>query len=177
MKGFDWRAAGSGWLPDLGGVGLALPGALVDSPCGAQYALAIDAAGDEELVALEPAPLGAPLGRLFVYGTLMSGESRHPWLAGAVGTPARAPGQLIDMGEFPGLVPGPGEVAGELYHIDLALLEKLDQVEDFRGYGVAGSLYRRIIVTVDGAPAWTYRLIAPPAGAPAIASGDWRRRG
>jgi len=117
---------------------------------------------------------------VFVYGTLMRGELRerllHPhrprrWV------PSRVRGALVDLGEYPGLVAGEREVAGELIELDDpgAALRELDRVEDFEGYGAPGSLYRRVVVEVDdGTHAWTYRYVGP--GGRPIPSGDWRSR-
>jgi len=141
---------------------------------------------------LEAAALGeaypGPVRRLFVYGTLMRGEERHPALlrhgARFAGL-GRARGTLHDLGPYPAMSTEHAEsmVNGELYEApDLgALLRDADRIELFLGFGVAGSLYRRAIVTVavDGGgsvPAWTYLLVGAPDGARVIASADWRRR-
>lgn len=122
----------------------------------------------------------APFPRaLFVYGTLRRGELRAPLLARhrpRRWEPARVAGALVDLGEYPGLIDGDGEVRGELVELDdpADALAELDEVEEFLGYGRAGSLYRRVIVRADGVPAWTYRWLGAPG--PRIASGDWRRR-
>ena len=128
-----------------------------------------------------------PVRSLFVYGTLMAGEERavhlerHGMRAFA---PARTRGTLIDLGAYPGLVlEGAGTaVAGELYAIadPAGLFATLDPVEGFRGFGVAGSHYRRTIVRASrgcaSAPAWTYVYAGPQDGRQVIASGSWRRR-
>jgi gamma-glutamylcyclotransferase (GGCT)/AIG2-like uncharacterized protein YtfP len=129
-----------------------------------------------------------PVAQVFVYGTLRRGEERHAALARhrtTGGGVAFAPGTLLDLGPYPGLVPGgPGAaVVGELYAPPDpgALFTELDTVETFRGFGVPGSLYRRAILSVrraDGEPAlaWTYVYAGSRSGSRVIASGDWRRR-
>ena len=116
---------------------------------------------------------------LFVYGTLMRGESRRSILErfDPIGTePATISGRLLDLGAYPGLVEGEDVIAGELVRFETleSLLETLDDIEDFVGYGADGSLFRRIVRSVGGDPAWTY--IYAGEGRARIASGDWRRR-
>jgi gamma-glutamylcyclotransferase (GGCT)/AIG2-like uncharacterized protein YtfP len=129
-----------------------------------------------------------PVARLFVYGTLMRGEERHPALlrhGARFECPGRARGTLHDLGPYPALSADPADdpVVGELYEApDLgALLTETDRVEGFGGFGARGSLYRRAIVRVTSdlggsVLAWTYLLAGDAGGARVIASGDWRRR-
>jgi gamma-glutamylcyclotransferase (GGCT)/AIG2-like uncharacterized protein YtfP len=141
----------------------------------------LDAAARDE-------PYRSPVAGLFVYGTLLRGEERHPVLtrhhAAGAGA-AKTAGALIDLGAFPGLVLDGrgGSVAGELYELSdpAALFAELDEIESFRGFGAAGSVYRRAIVRVTrggGAtvPAWTYLYAGDTTGSYEIASGDWRLR-
>ena len=111
--------------------------------------------------------------RLFVYGLLRRGQPLAHFLAGArfVG-PARLQGyDLLDLGDYPGAVPGAGAIVGELY--ELAGLDPLDEAE---GVHEAPPLYRRVRVEALGAPAWLYVYARDPGTAPRIASGDWLRR-
>lgn len=125
---------------------------------------------------------------LFVYGTLMRGECRHGVLhAHGVESvePAEVTGKLYDLGDYPGMILGPGRgtVHGELVrlrHLDRALVE-LDGVEGFKGFGAGGSWFRRTVVrtrTADGSAhwAWAYVYDQPLGAAKRITSGDWRRR-
>lgn len=125
--------------------------------------------------------------RLFVYGTLMRGEERHPALMRHVasgGEPATAEGTLLDLGPYPGLVTDGSarKIAGELYDAPdpAALFADLDAIETFHGFGAPDSLYRRAVLTVTAAgvsvPAWTYLFVGPREGVRAIACGDWRSR-
>lgn len=120
-----------------------------------------------------------PLRYLFVYGTLMAGECRHPLLAaGMIRSIAVAAvrGTLFNLGDYPGMVLG-GEttVAGELVeflNLD-GILGLLDAEE--------GPEYLREVVEVNlphgrNQRAWSYVLAAPPANALLIESGDWRSR-
>jgi gamma-glutamylcyclotransferase (GGCT)/AIG2-like uncharacterized protein YtfP len=99
------------------------------------------------------------------------------------GEAATTAGTLLDLGAYPGLiVDDPGAaVTGELYFADDpdALLAELDAIETFRGFGVAGSLYRRALVrarTVDSRSilAWTYVYLGSRHETRVIDSGDWR---
>lgn len=131
-------------------------------------------------------PAAGLVDHLFVYGTLMAGECRHSILAGEEAAEFRGEavvtGTLLDQGSFPGLLLSntpSGRVRGELYRlVDVpAMLQTLDRVEGFRGFGVAGSLFRRILVRVGGSEkaerhAWAYLWTDPSTGSP-VPSGDW----
>lgn len=143
---------------------------------------------------LDPALSAVPgtehrIDAVFVYGTLLTGEGLHEHLhaAGDSGPPAAATtaGVLLDFGAWPGLVPAPGSaerVRGELFRVGnvAPLLEVLDGVEDFFGYGAAGSLFRRVVLEVEAMAegrtqlAWGYRGLE--SGGAKIRSGDWRAR-
>ena len=133
-----------------------------------------------------PAPLPGP-DRLFAYGTLMTGFSRHPLLGPALleGL-GRIRGSLYHFGEYPGVVlDDRGWVRGEFYRVpDLrALLPDLDREEWCDPADEARSLYVRRAVPVhgdDGAvrDAWVYAYnerFGPAASrGPMVESGDWR---
>ncbi|MCA3365135.1 MAG: gamma-glutamylcyclotransferase [Roseomonas sp.] len=144
---------------------------------------------------LHPAPLEAAargeegchhLPDVFVYGTLMQGGFWHGPAAKAgiaAITPALAIGTLFDLGDYPALTLGAATpIRGEILTFqDIAsALPILDDIEDAAPDGAASGMYRRTILTVTdqaGARrrAWAY-VMAPEnlAGAPIIASGDWR---
>ncbi|MFP4477632.1 MAG: gamma-glutamylcyclotransferase [Desulfatibacillaceae bacterium] len=138
-------------------------------------------------VAVESAAEGgsaSALSGLFVYGSLMSGLPNHALLGGRyeMFLPATAPGVLHDLGPYPGmrLAEQSGQVVfGELYSLiePESALGPLDRLEDFRGYGQAGSLYRRAVmdVRVRGGRqvAWVYILTEKPPGR-VVPDGDWR---
>jgi gamma-glutamylcyclotransferase (GGCT)/AIG2-like uncharacterized protein YtfP len=114
--------------------------------------------------------------RLFVYGTLRSGEANHAWLRGAhrIGaaiTAARY--ELLDLGAYPALIAGgTTAIAGELYSVDDATLGRIDAFE-----GHPDELSRGEVTLEAAEPAWAYFLARErAAGARRIASGDWRRR-
>ena len=86
---------------------------------------------------------------LFVYGTLKRGGSNHAHLAGQrfLGPARTASGfTLLSLGDYPGLVPSPGDVTGvtgELWSVGANCLARLDELE-----GTAEGLYRRRPITL-----------------------------
>ena len=86
---------------------------------------------------------------VFVYGTLMAGERNHHFLSESKpeGRAILHGYDKIDLGSYPGAVPGEGSVEGELYEVDLDTLHRLDLLEG------EGDLYLRKcapVVTEDG---------------------------
>jgi len=118
---------------------------------------------------------------LFIYGTLMPGLRLEAEMHGAERLgPARVSGRLVDVGRYPGLLHGAGQVSGELYRVSEAHLARLDAVEDMVPGDRAASQYWRELVTVlDGAWAgqrvWTYVYNRAVDGLTLIAHGDYRR--
>lgn len=123
----------------------------------------------------------SPPNSLFAYGTLMTDESRHAKLAGArivSVRPASISGELLDMGEHPGLRLSSyshHRVQGELIEFETldTILPDIDTEE--------GPGFRREIVNVtleDGGNhfAWVYVLAGDTANLTVIPSGDWRQR-
>ncbi|MEM7135906.1 MAG: gamma-glutamylcyclotransferase [Myxococcota bacterium] len=128
-----------------------------------------------------PAPL---LQSFFAYGTLMTGQRSHHLVERHLDgdrRPAKVTGaSLVRIDWYPGLVlTSEGTVHGEL--LDLRdtprVLGELDPYEDFAGYGVQDSLYRRSLVsalTSEGSKlAWTYVFTGRTDAHPSIASGRW----
>ena len=123
-----------------------------------------------------PAPDARRPMRVFVYGTLLSGEPNHHLLHGQplVGEAHTRPRfNLVSLGAFPALVSG-GEVAvrGEVYDVDAPTLGALDRLEGYPGF------YTREPVELDGevtGEALAY-LLNPErvAGSPEISHGDWK---
>lgn len=125
-------------------------------------------------------------GHLVLYGTLMGGL--RPTVAPpalerlrCVG-PCVLRGRLLDLGAFPGLVPGEGVVRGELYELPGAgagaaeVLASLDAYEGCDPGDPAGSLYLRRLVHVIEPPlrAWAYVYNGAAEGATEVLGGDWR---
>jgi gamma-glutamylcyclotransferase (GGCT)/AIG2-like uncharacterized protein YtfP len=193
-----------GWLPDVAARGLAVPGSIsvpdaagwegVERRMGAEAergpAIAIDSNGDETRVTLfrrlGAGPAGMPL-PLFVYGTLMRGESNYdvmkPFRCERVAN-ARVRGLMVDLGSYPGLIRPlniRSHVAGELMWLPEIgeALEATDRLEEFAGFGEARSMYRRTILNVhreDGVSeaAWAYVYNRPVGQHRLISGGDWK---
>jgi gamma-glutamylcyclotransferase (GGCT)/AIG2-like uncharacterized protein YtfP len=133
-----------------------------------------------------PAPSDAPVpsdsGFIFVYGALMRGCDLHHHMAGAAFVSlATARGRLYNVGAYPGMIEGDGEVRGELYRSDdeAVVLEVLDEVEGYDPLDSDASEYVRLkldVRTDDGraVSAWLYLYDREVKGLPQISSGDWR---
>lgn len=118
---------------------------------------------------------------LFIYGTLMPGLRLEAEMHGArfVG-PAHIAGRLIDVGRYPGLLQGDGQVTGEVYEVDDAHLARLDEVEGVVPGDRNASQYWREEVTVLSGPlqgqhVQTYLYNHPVDGCTPIPHGDYRR--
>jgi len=116
---------------------------------------------------------------LFVYGTLMSGQPNHRFLARAtlLGPVRTAPlFRMISLGGYPAIMreatrgaSAPGiEIVGELYEVDDETLAACDRLESHPTF------YRRQeIALADGKFVQTYILNRTTLGTP-IPSGNWR---
>lgn len=125
---------------------------------------------------------------LFVYGTLLRGESRahllrdlrpSSWLL------AETRGEIVDCGDYPGLVTTNSDcrLLGELVVFDEeaieAALDVLDEVEGYEGFGRPGNWFERRLIDVhvgDGRirEAWAYFLAKPIPEHARIPENDWR---
>lgn len=119
---------------------------------------------------------------IFVYGTLMSGESAHALLAPYVQrsmTATLSDVELYDLGAYPVLVTGVGTVYGELYWLaDAKYDETLRQLDRYEGTSYERRLHS---IAVNGSDslveAWVYVGRDRQTAASKIECGDWRRRG
>ena len=119
---------------------------------------------------------------LFVYGTLLEGMDKHEALAGAQRLgPALVRGDLLDLGDYTGLVEGDGFVIGEIYQLDPTDLVPLDELEGFHPGDPGNSLYIREDLKArrfaDGVTiqASTYIFNRATGVEEKISSGDFRR--
>lgn len=113
--------------------------------------------------------------RVFVYGTLLSGEPNHRLLARAefVGEARTEPAfELVDLGAFPAMIPGGrSAIAGEVYTVDGPTLTNLDRLEGHPRFYI-----RQTIRLDDGSEVLTYLLSQDQVcGCSRIPGGDWRR--
>ena len=112
---------------------------------------------------------------VFVYGTLMRGESAHSYLSEAafVGEYRLRDYAIYNLGRYPGIRPKKGSVVyGEVYAVDDGMLKEMDRYEG------EGSLYHRTPVVVENetesvsAVAYVY---AREIRGGEIAEGRWNR--
>lgn len=120
--------------------------------------------------------------RVALYGSLMRGLGAMDELGisdrlGYVG-PCIVPGQLFDLGLYPGMRHGKGRIVAELYALlDIGVIEALDQFEDYASSHPRQSLYlRELVALIQPAhtEAWVYVYNAVPDASARIAGGDWR---
>lgn len=117
---------------------------------------------------------------VFVYGTLLPGESNHrvvaPYLTGEP-SPGAVRGRLYDAGEYPGLVPDDTAppVEGVWLLVNRAGLAAMDRLEEYYGPGGDNAYERIRIRDMDGdREGWAY-VWMDGRGYPLIHGGSWRR--
>ncbi|GLI08125.1 hypothetical protein YDYSG_41550 [Paenibacillus tyrfis] len=124
---------------------------------------------------------GTDLIRVFVYGTLLVGESNHHVVAPYVLSvrPGRVRGALFDAGAYPGLVlSGCGsetDVEGEWLVVTQEGLNRMDELEEYYGPDARND-YERVWVRDirrEECEGWIY-LWNEPRGYPRINGGSWR---
>jgi gamma-glutamylcyclotransferase (GGCT)/AIG2-like uncharacterized protein YtfP len=85
-------------------------------------------------------------------------------------------GKLVDLGDYPGLIPGPGKVQAELFEVvDREAFQIMDRHERYDPTDVQGSLYLRRAVRLlqPNVDAWTYVYNREAGDAPEVPGGDW----
>ncbi|OEF22996.1 gamma-glutamylcyclotransferase family protein [Vibrio rumoiensis] len=107
---------------------------------------------------------------VFVYGTLRKGEVNHFLLEdslylGRCQTDEKF--YLYDLGPYPALGVGDQSIQGEVYQVDEATFQRLDQLEDY-----PIEYDRQVIVTPFG-HAWVYIYQDVSKLNRRITSGDW----
>lgn len=111
--------------------------------------------------------------KLFVYGTLRAGHrmSRNLGLDGTSPVTANVTVdgfQMFDLGSFPGIIPGKGQVTGDIFDVDPKYLPGLDSYE-----GVP-YLYRRETIEVPGhGSVFTYVYNTNSTPHRRVEQGDW----
>jgi gamma-glutamylcyclotransferase (GGCT)/AIG2-like uncharacterized protein YtfP len=112
--------------------------------------------------------------RLFVYGSLKRGHRHHAELGGArfISVVRTSPAyRLLDFGTYPGLARGTRAIGGELFEVDDAVLERLDEFE-------GSDYFRTRIELSDGSTVEAYLVVdAITSGAREIEGGTWSDSG
>ena len=116
--------------------------------------------------------------KIFVYGTLMRGESNHSLLsdnlAEYIGTGVSTRGYtLYDLGGFPGMVSGGNNaILGEIYEVCSFTVRLLDRLEGHPQF------YRRSIISLQSGEKVEAYILEDGfiKGCPIIESGDWHNK-
>ena len=123
------------------------------------------------------------LDSLFCYGTLLRGESRFPAVASKglrCALLAETSGRLMDCGTYPGLLTDvENDVPGEFFRSRRIseLLDELDWIEGFAGFGASDNLFCRTIRPVhvgDGRVRYAWVYLVCDDSYPSLAVQDWR---
>ena len=111
---------------------------------------------------------------IFVYGTLMRGETNAHLLYGSVfvGEDESTPHwDLADLVGCPGMIPGNRSVKGEVYLVDQKTKNTLDRLEGHP------TLYKRIPMRlISGREVEAYQLCYEFSHFRIIKSGSWRKK-
>lgn len=106
---------------------------------------------------------------LFVYGTLMPGESNFRQIENVVidHQPGTVEGVLVDLGAYPALIEGKGRVKGVVLEVDADALEITDRIEGYHPERDRCLYVRqKTVVQLDSreeVTAWTYLFADPDA--------------
>lgn len=99
--------------------------------------------------------------KVFVYGTLMTGENNHLYLENSkcLGNAAVEGYEMYNVGWFPAIVPGKSTIPGELYEVPKEDMDDIDMLEG------EGSLYtRKCKETTDKSLAYIYEYAQDISG-------------
>ena len=105
--------------------------------------------------------------KVFVYGTLMNGESNHHFLenSSCLGASTVEGYQMYNVGWYPAIVAGDGMVIGELYEVPQEDMSRIDMLEG------EGSLYiRKCEMTSSESLAYIYEFLEDTEGLERISS-------
>lgn len=120
---------------------------------------------------------------LFVYGTLRPalayGESLHLITGLNLIGAATVPGQLYDLGEYPGLTNGKGLVHGDV--LEIVNFDRLAAIDAYEECDREPPLFRReqtIATFSEGhlLPVWVYRYCQPITTSQLIPQGEYNRQ-
>lgn len=117
--------------------------------------------------------------KIFVYGTLKTGQVNHHFLCGPRGgsrtapIAATAPGMVLHAGpDYPFAIRGQGQVLGEVYTITDAVFRKLDELEN-HPHDYHREITPVILANNQRILAWIY-LHQRAYYYPKIATGNWQ---
>lgn len=110
--------------------------------------------------------------RIFVYGSLRRKQGNSHWMTNGqwLGDFSVENYQLYSLGHYPGVVPGEGTVAGEVYRIDASTLAELDALR------TKGGEYARHLIQTPYGSAWMYVYQRSVESHTRIDTGDWLDR-
>ncbi len=115
---------------------------------------------------------------IFVYGSLLRGLGNHYRLDGQefLGAAKVSGFDMVDLGAYPGIVDGSGEIVGELFSVNDWGLDSLDQLEGHPNF------YKRrrvnAVMADDGdRTCWIYVLVRGERyrDRERVKSGDWKQ--
>ncbi|HCT3368713.1 TPA: gamma-glutamylcyclotransferase [Proteus mirabilis] len=110
--------------------------------------------------------------RIIVYGSLRRNQGNHHWMTYAqlLGEYKLAGYKLYDLGFYPAVVEGDGEIECEVYRITPSILTELDELKK------NDQDYKRQLISTPYGSAWIYLYQKPVDGVREIKSGDWLKR-
>lgn len=116
------------------------------------------------------------INKVFVYGTLMSGQALNPVfeLSKCFGFCDVEGFDLYFSGAYPFCVKGKGTITGEIYslsHVDLALLDRVESVDSgLYSREIINTKYGKAYIYVGGKEAFGFNEYDYPK----IENGDWK---
>lgn len=119
-----------------------------------------------------------PINSVFIYGTLLEGESREHHMSqfSVQKIKTKISAKMFDIGSYPAIILEPGIVHGELHQIEpVEELDTLDHIEGFDGY-VSECLYYRVLINTENGLTWTYVWNGSVTNLNEIPNGDWKNR-
>ncbi|ARZ02482.1 AIG2 family protein [Yersinia ruckeri] len=110
--------------------------------------------------------------RIIVYGSLRRKQGNSHWMTDAqlLGEYGLDGYEMYNLGHYPAVIPGEGQVHCEVYRINSAIMTELDELKSNT------KDYRRELIQTPYGSAWIYLYRLSVEGLPRIYSGDWLKR-